>query len=513
MMREPAVPTRLGWGSVAVTVAALQAAAVAVWLAPASIHVVGWSSAGPVRVALLSSPSRLAWLATSAVVASGLLLAWASRRQNSTLVTSLPPLCLLWVWAVPYLPWLPDRLPLLLVLAGPVRWAVACAAMVWAAHAGGVWRWRGWGGLPAPGRRTLFGLSLALYLLFGSLSSRAIGPGGDEPHYLVIAHSLLADGDLKIENNHQRADYRRFFGGQLRPDYLARGQDGEIYSIHAPGLPALLLPAYAAAGYGGAVAWLCFLAALAALAGFDLADALAGRRAAWITWAGVCPTVPFVPHSWLLFPEMPGTLLVAWAVLWMQQPPERGLSTWVWRGAALGVLPWLHTKFVVLLAVLAVAFALRLWRRPRAAIGFVAPILISGVAWLYSFYAIYGVFDPQAPYGASAGESLLIANVPRGLLRLLFDQKFGLLVYSPVYLFAIAGYWLILRRPDTRRLGVLLLCVVAVFVGNTTRYYMWWGGSSAPARFLVPVLPCLAPMVALAVQRVTSPLSRALLGV
>ena len=27
-------------------------------------------------------------------------------------------------------------------------------------------------------------------------------PGGDEPHYLVIAESLLGDGDMRIENNH-----------------------------------------------------------------------------------------------------------------------------------------------------------------------------------------------------------------------------------------------------------------------------------------------------------------------
>src|SRR5262249_111478 len=32
-------------------------------------------------------------------------------------------------------------------------------------------------------------------------------------------------------------------------------------------------------------------------------------------------------------------------------------------------------------------------------------------------------------------------------------------------------------------------------------FYMWWGGSSAPARFLVPVVPLAAPFVALAFAR------------
>jgi len=41
-----------------------------------------------------------------------------------------------------------------------------------------------------------------------------------------------------------------------------------------PGLPALVLPAYAIAGRAGAVAFIALLAALTALAVFDLAEAL-----------------------------------------------------------------------------------------------------------------------------------------------------------------------------------------------------------------------------------------------
>ena len=55
---------------------------------------------------------------------------------------------------------------------------------------------------------------------------------------------------------------------------MRRGQNGEIYSIHAPGLPAVLLPAYAIAGYAGALVIMWLMAALMALAVFDLADAV-----------------------------------------------------------------------------------------------------------------------------------------------------------------------------------------------------------------------------------------------
>ncbi len=282
-------------------------------------------------------------------------------------------------------------------------------------------------------RLAVFGGSLALYLVLGALHARAIGPGGDEPHYLVIAHSLMTDGDLQIENNHVERDYQAFWAGPpLRPDYMKRGLNGQIYSIHAPGLAALMLPVYAAAGYGGVVAFLCLIAALTALAIFDLAYALAGARAGLMAFAAVALTVPFMPHAWLIYPELPAALIVAWASRWIWRGSDgAGIGRLVVRGALLALLPWLHTKFVIFLAVFGGAVLFQLRRRPRAAAAFAAPIAASVASWLAYFYVIYGTFNPEAPYGDYTRIFVLMRNIPRGLLGLLFDQKFGLLVYAP----------------------------------------------------------------------------------
>ena len=515
---------RSGGGRTAAALVGLAAGAVAIWLIPASIHIVEWTGDGPHRLGLFASRARLiAVLAAAALGAGAVLFLGAPRRGG------FGWLWLFWLWALPFLPWIPDRFPLVLIFAGPLRWVVAAVALAGALVGPSVGvgpairdltsrvdqrnRSRHRASTLKSARLAVFGGSLALYLVLGGLHARTIGPGGDEPHYLVIAHSLMTDGDLQIENNHVERDYQAFWAGPpLRPDYMKRGLNGQIYSIHAPGLAALLLPVYAAAGYGGVVAFLCLIAALTALAVFDLAYAVAGARAGLMAFAAVALTVPFMPHAWLIYPEIPAALIVAWASCWIWRGSDgAGIGRLVVRGAILALLPWLHTKFIIFLAVFGSAMLFQLRRRPRAAAAFAAPVAASLASWLAYFYVIYGTFNPEAPYGDYTRIFVLMRNVPRGLLGLLFDQKFGLLVYAPVYLFAAGGTWLMLRRREWRWLGGILLAAVAIHVGSTTRLYMWWAGNSAPARFLVPILPCLAAPIAVAAARWRSPAATAVL--
>ena len=74
----------------------------------------------------------------------------------------------------------------------------------------------------------------------------------------------------------------------MRRTYSRRGRDGEIYSIHAPGLPALVAPAFALGGYRGVVLFLMLLAAAGSALAWQLAWLVTGRTdAAWFGWAAV----------------------------------------------------------------------------------------------------------------------------------------------------------------------------------------------------------------------------------
>ena len=137
-------------------------------------------------------------------------------------------------------------------------------------------------------------------------------PGGDEPHYLVITQSLLSDGDLRIENNHARGDTAAYASASLRPDFIRRGRDGQIYSIHAPGVAVVVIPGFLAAGYRGAQATMLLLAAIGGALVWSAAWRASGHAgAAWFAWAAVAGSSTALLQSAMIFPDGPGACAVA----------------------------------------------------------------------------------------------------------------------------------------------------------------------------------------------------------
>jgi hypothetical protein len=446
----------------------------------------------------------IAFVPIALALAAGGLVFLAGRRDARRAAIAASPLILV------VLPWLPAPLPAAFLiwtgaLIGPIWIGVALALLAIVAPAASA------GSDPSP-RRELVRVALAGCVVFGTaawLAAPAV-PGGDEPHYLIITQSLLHDHSLNIERVHARGDYHAYFGGTLTPDFRTRGHGGEIYSIHAPGVPALVLPAFALAGYHGVVVFLILLSALTGTLAWWLAwRATGSRAAAWFGWAAVALAAPYLLETFTVYPDGPGAAAVLtafWALQRLDRSEPISEAALVGHGAALAALPWMHTRFVLLAVVLGACLVWRLVARPGG-VKQIAALLsvpaVSGVAWLASFYVMYGTPNPTAPYGGESDSAL--AFMPNGLGGLLFDQGFGLIATAPALALALAG----LTR--VRRFAVAWGLTAIVYGAAVSTYAMWWAGSSGPARFLVPLIPPLAIPAAAAWRAAGSRGARALM--
>lgn len=468
----------------------LCAAACAGLAAWCSLGTLGLSSSG-------STISRLAllppWWLLPAFIVAAIAIVRAARLSPA----QLSPL---FGTGVTILPWLPLPLP-----SAALLWTGPFALAVWIAAIAGVMAAREPrrnGSWLTDARRAPLAAAAVAAALYG-LSAwwlAPVFPDGDAPHYLILAQSLVTDGDIRIENNHRRGDYLEYTLGAQQPHYLRRGLNGEIYSIHAPGLPAVIAPAYFLSGYAGTVAFLGLVAA----AGTGLVWWFAYRStgdpaAAWFGWASSALTTPFFFQATQVFPDgvaatcvLVGTSpLIAARFAGQARSPanskarfpvDRQSLLWLASGVALAVLPWLQTRLALVAAATALCVCAHM-RRASQFLTFAAVPFVSAVAWFAFFNVIYGTLNPAAPYGTYTQTAA--ANLVRGGPGLIFDQQFGLVPNAPVYGFILAGVMASAAR--LRRWSWEWLIVLVPYLAGVGLFQIWWGGTSSPARLVAPL--------------------------
>jgi hypothetical protein len=160
----------------------------------------------------------------------GVWLGWASLSSASIVIVAVAALLagkktregLVWCAGL--------LVPLLLLVAGVPAAGVRAVSgpvllvLVFAATAIVVTR-AGW----RPGRVAFLPLAFLVLVVAAGRSQVRVGPQGDEPHYLMVAESLLRDGDLDLERDYAEGRFALFHDAPLLPHYRVRGKHGEIY--------------------------------------------------------------------------------------------------------------------------------------------------------------------------------------------------------------------------------------------------------------------------------------------
>lgn len=432
---------------------------------------------------VLSAGLLPSFWALAVLVAAGCLVAVRWRAIPSGLLL-LPVITLI--------PWLGVGPSAAFLWSGPctlVVWSLVVLGSARAVISPGVFQ-----PLAPRGNAATVGVLAALVMLIFAWAVRPLGPTGDEPHYLLISTSVLRDGDVDLANDYSEERHLPFYPGPLTPRHVVLSASGHEYSFHGHGVALLTLPAFAWGSVDAVRLTFLSISALGIAALWTAARmASVSRSASAIAVAVLTSATPFMAQSSAIYPDGPGAAIVCLALLTALRL-ERGMSTsatWLTAtGAALALLPWLHLRFSSLAAAFGLAVLWLLRRTPDRgsnALVFLAAPVISATLWFASTWVMFETFDPTAPFRQKASGSL--AAAPTGLLGLLTDHEYGLLPYAPAFVFAAGGVLGLIRQFPVTAAAALVSIMATVLTGAS---FVWWGGTSSPARFLVPVLPVLA---------------------
>lgn len=362
-----------------------------------------------------------------------------------------------------------------------------------------------------PLKRRLVFIFLFTELAFISASVVMIGQGtqwgGDEPHYLVIAHSIARDLDLNVFNQYARDEYLEF--SEIHLSHHARvGKGFKVwYSYgHLPGLSLTLAPFflvkiplpllyYLVRGYLG-----LFGAALAVLVYLMALKLWKNKSLALFITTVFSFTAPVFFYSVHVFAELQVSLLILSSLYLVLFAEKKTGWRFLLAGLLLGITVFWGLKYTIFIFMLSGGFFFY-WlikkREPKKAIMFIIfPIVVQGL-FLGYLHMAYGSFDPMNIYNGlmtleqqeqyrQGMEAIPLQKRAETLLGIFFDQRDGLLLYNPFYLLALPGVILALKRYRQYWPHIAIALSGAAFV-FFIGYSTVRAGYCPQARYLAPV--------------------------
>lgn len=321
--------------------------------------------------------------------------------------------------------------------------------------------------------------------------------GGDEPHYLVMAESIVVDRDLDLAPDYASERYRAYYGGHLDPHISNNHQPDNAtraYSIHGYGMGWLLAVPFALGGPAG-------VDIAMALIGFGVCIALYAwvrqithsHLAAGLSVVGLATSPVFLANYGYIYPDLPVAGLLLFGLLVLGQRPAVGrylLFSLIAGGAV-----WLHFKTVFIFAPLALWALGQIWRermpvgRAIAHIGaLVGPGIVSFGLMLLAFQRWYNVWVPSQIYPPTAklGDASPFITLP----AMLWDADKGVLTTS--WFFWLAFVCLPIVFVARRQLFWLIVVATLPTVALLATFSDWSGGYAPMGRYLLEILPVLA---------------------
>jgi hypothetical protein len=266
---------------------------------------------------------------------------------------------------------------------------------------------------------------------------------GDEPHYLMVTQSLVEDGDFNLENNIKDKTYYKYLPVDI--DFHGDIHQKKYLSYHMPGLSFVLIPFYALFNLlGGLIPPELFfrlaasvINAFFALALYKILKIQFPQKKITGIWLLFICLFPLIFHSLHLYPELPAAALVMGAFIFAFKKNKN----YILSGLFLSLAAWFHVKYYPVLLILAVFIIIQIIKEKqyRQILLFFLFPLLNLVFMLIFFKTLYNTLNPADIFpGQDYFAAPLILRI-KAFLAYFFDQRDGLLFYSPVFFFLFLG--------------------------------------------------------------------------
>lgn len=346
------------------------------------------------------------------------------------------------------------------------------------------------------------GITLSLFasLLFIRLYANK-GISGDQVHYLVMANSLLKDGDFDLKNDYEPERYNAFYADKLDQHIPTRqfNQDSpKLYSLHNPGLPILISPFMAVFGYKGAIILMIFISILLLLLTYYWAEKISkNKKAALFATFILFVSVFYLSLEGYIFPNLLIAVMTLGSLLILENK-NRPLWQLLLLGILLGSGPFIHVKTLMsfamigLIAIIQILKNKKPWKNKSAELSIlIVPALILIAIFEWKLYEWYGVFLPNQTF---AGDILFLVSPFKSLAAILFDSTKGLFINNPALILIFLGLPLWFKENRWQIFRIILILGPSFILQLS--FLDWWGGWSPSGRYLMDMLPVLIPALA-----------------
>ncbi len=365
---------------------------------------------------------------------------------------------------------------------------------------------------PEPKSAVIFTVAFLFFLGAAGWFGGAGTTFGDEPHYLLITHSMIHDQDMNQYNNYHDEDYRSFYRHELETKPSDIVSPGKIYSQGLGFLfPLLLAPGYIIFGYNGVLIEMCLISAFLALLIFKTCLKTTHNVAVSLgTTAAACLALPISVYSSQVYPDMLAALLtlVGFICFMKLSAGKQTILSFSIIISITAILLFLKFRYAPICCSFALLLILSLMRNKARLLRF--SLLIAVIVAVYlsiDYFLLKGdLFFNRFGSLRKISAFLPGSDFPKVIIGLLIDQESGLLFFSPLYILIIPG--LMERRKRLKKKGygeeytvsrllVLTLPYIIAISGHRT----WHSLPTPPLRYLLPVIPLWIPLISIHAAR------------